>query len=70
MTASISAAGLVARGDARAAHDAGLPIRIAVAIVDGLRHRRAVDDRRGAGRLEAPHRAGVCVAAPSAAYST
>ena len=50
-------------------HEAGLPMRMAVAMVYGSRDRRAVDDRRGAGGLEAPHPRARASPAPSAAYS-
>ena len=48
---------LSSRAAMASSHDAGSPIRMAVATVSGPLDPPAVDERRGAGGLEAPHRA-------------
>ena len=49
----------LSRASSAFVQDAGLPIRIAVAIVVRVLHDLAGDDRRGAGGLEAPHARGL-----------
>ena len=67
MTASIRPPD-ASRASIASVHDAGSPIRIAVAIGLGVVDADAADERRRAGRLEAPHPRASPSTRPAAAY--